>query len=58
MKGLGAGMIVTATAGLPKAARAADGGQIKLAWVDHIDTLDPHFTRLFPRRGEGAQQHL
>ena len=44
MKGLGAGMIVTATAGLPKAARAAEGGQIKLAWVDHIDTLDPHFT--------------
>jgi peptide/nickel transport system substrate-binding protein len=43
LQGLGAGAAVAATAGLPRSARA-EGGHIKLAWIDFIDTLDPHFT--------------
>ena len=43
LRGL-AGGAVTATAGLPTIAHSADGGHIKLAWVDFVDTLDPHFT--------------
>ncbi len=39
----GAGAAVAA-AGLPAVARAAEGGHIKLAWIDFVDTLDPHFT--------------
>ncbi|WP_422002296.1 ABC transporter substrate-binding protein [Reyranella sp.] len=40
MQGLGAG---AAAAVLPTAA-SANGGHIKLAWIDFVDTLDPHFT--------------
>lgn len=43
MKGLGAGAVLAATV-RPNAARAQAGGHIKLAWIDHVDTLDPHFT--------------
>ncbi|GLK57709.1 peptide/nickel transport system substrate-binding protein [Methylopila capsulata] len=43
MKGLAAGGVVLAAGGLSRPAQAA-GNEIKLAWVDHIDTLDPHFT--------------
>ena len=43
LKGLGAGAVVMAAGGFARPAQAA-GGQIKLAWVDHVDTLDPHFT--------------
>ena len=39
----GAGAAVAA-ASLPSVSRAADGGHIKLAWIDFVDTLDPHFT--------------
>ncbi|TBR24911.1 MAG: ABC transporter substrate-binding protein, partial [Reyranella sp.] len=38
------GAAATAAAGLPAVARSADGGHIKLAWIDFVDTLDPHFT--------------
>ena len=40
MQGMGAG---AAAAVLPSAA-SANGGHIKLAWIDFVDTLDPHFT--------------
>jgi len=43
LHGLGAGAAVV-TAGRPSVSRAADDKHIKLAWVDFIDTLDPHFT--------------
>ena len=39
----GAGAAVAA-ANLPLAAQAANGGHIKFAWIDFVDTLDPHFT--------------
>ena len=39
----GAGAAIAAT-GLPSVSHAADGGHIKLAWIDFVDTLDPHFT--------------
>ena len=39
----GAGAAIAAT-GLPSVSHAADGGHIRLAWIDHVDTLDPHFT--------------
>jgi peptide/nickel transport system substrate-binding protein len=39
-----AGALTAATGALPKVAGAAAGGHIKLAWVKHVDTLDPHFT--------------
>jgi len=44
LKGLGAGALVASSLSVPSTARAAGGGEIKLAWVDFIDTLDPHFT--------------
>lgn len=43
MKGLGAGSIMLAAGGTARPAKAATD-EIKLAWVDHVDTLDPHFT--------------
>lgn len=43
MGGLGAGAAALAT-GLGSRPARANGGHIKLAWVDHVDTLDPHFT--------------
>lgn len=43
MYGLGAGAAVMATGVGSKPARA-NGGHIRLAWIDHVDTLDPHFT--------------
>ena len=44
LRGIGGGAAMAATFGLPDAAGAADGGRIKLAWIDFVDTLDPHFT--------------
>lgn len=43
LKGAGASAILAAGFGT-NPARAASGGTIKLAWIDHVDTLDPHFT--------------
>jgi peptide/nickel transport system substrate-binding protein len=43
MGGLGAGAAVLAT-GLGSRPAHANGGHIKLAWINHVDTLDPHFT--------------
>ncbi len=44
MYGLGAGAAVMATGVGSRPARANGGGHIRLAWIDHVDTLDPHFT--------------
>jgi len=33
-----------AAVGLPATAHATGGGHIKIAWIDFVDTLDPHFT--------------
>src|SRR5574341_119130 len=47
---LGGGLLLGGQALLarPRAAHAQDrprrGGQIKVAWIDTVDTLDPHFT--------------
>lgn len=43
MRGLGAGTAILAT-GLGSRAALANGGHIRLAWINHVDTLDPHFT--------------
>ncbi|MDQ2187522.1 ABC transporter substrate-binding protein [Alcaligenaceae bacterium A4P071] len=42
----GAGLMAASTVGLPALAQGTPkrGGTIKLAWVEAIDTLDPHFT--------------
>jgi len=42
----GAGLMAASAVGLPALAQGAPkrGGTIKLAWVEAIDTLDPHFT--------------
>lgn len=44
LKGIGAGALAASALAMPSPARAEGGGHIKLAWVDFIDTLDPHFT--------------
>lgn len=44
LQGLGGGVAMAATAGLPKGAQAQAGGHIRLGWIDFVDTLDPHFT--------------
>jgi peptide/nickel transport system substrate-binding protein len=44
LQGLGATAVVASSLSLSPRARAAAGGEIKLAWTDFIDTLDPHFT--------------
>ena len=41
LQGAGA---TAATAGLPAVSHASGGGHIRLAWIDFVDTLDPHFT--------------
>jgi len=43
LRGLGGGAALAATSATPTAA-AAGGGHIRLAWIDFVDTLDPHFT--------------
>ncbi|VFR56387.1 Dipeptide-binding ABC transporter, periplasmic substrate-binding component (TC 3.A.1.5.2) [plant metagenome] len=42
----GAGLLAASTVGMPAFAQGAPkrGGTLKLAWVEAIDTLDPHFT--------------
>ncbi|WP_459618058.1 ABC transporter substrate-binding protein [Bordetella sp. 2513F-2] len=42
----GAGLLAASAVGMPALAQGAPkrGGTIKLAWVEAIDTLDPHFT--------------
>ena len=44
LSGLGAGAAVLATGLGGHKAHANGGGHIRLAWIDHVDTLDPHFT--------------
>ena len=44
MRGLGAGQAVRATGLGPGPAHANGGGNTRLGWLDHVDTLDPHFT--------------
>ncbi|WP_118135578.1 ABC transporter substrate-binding protein [Oceanicella sp. SM1341] len=45
LKGMGAGLLTTAASGLaPRLASAQSGGHITIAALNHIDTLDPHFT--------------
>ncbi|MGH7388695.1 MAG: ABC transporter substrate-binding protein [Candidatus Rokuibacteriota bacterium] len=41
---LGAGLALPGLGRLAWAQAAKRGGQLKIAWVDTVDTLDPHFT--------------
>jgi len=47
MRGMGAGSLAIAAGTMRSGSARAEGGHIKLAWIDHIDTLDPHFTSFF-----------
>jgi peptide/nickel transport system substrate-binding protein len=47
IRGMGAGSLAIAAGAMGSGPARAEGGHIKLAWIDHIDTLDPHFTSFF-----------
>lgn len=44
LQAAGAGLVSAGTAGLASAQTAKKGGSLTLAWVEAIDTLDPHLT--------------
>lgn len=44
LQGIGGGVLAASAIGRPRLGQAQSGGEIKLAWIDYVDTLDPHFT--------------
>lgn len=45
LKGIGSGVFAASVLGVPGMAKAAGGGgHIRIAMLDYVDTLDPHFT--------------